>query len=129
MDSLDPVLIGYLVAAISGIFALFHLLVLAGLIPPTIVWGGKISDRSKLVVMELISLSTITAVGATAFLYSRRIGQGVPSPALNLVIWIFAVIFLLNTIGNMFAKTRFERLAFTPVTALLFILMILLALA
>ena len=80
-------------------------------------WGGRITDRQKLIVMELISLITIVLVGALSFVHGRMITAGNGSMVLRIVMWVFAALFLANTVGNLFAKTAFERFAFTPVTA------------
>jgi len=40
---------------------------------------------------------------------------------INIILWIFTVLFLLNTIGNVFAKTNFEK-SFAVLTFLFAIL-------
>lgn len=50
------------------------------------------------------------------------------SLVLTVAIWAFVGLFALNTAGNVFAKSTVERLAFTPVTLVLAVLCLRLAL-
>jgi hypothetical protein len=38
------------------------------------------------------------------------------SKMLNVALWLFVIIFSLNTIGNLFSETNFETIVFTPIT-------------
>ena len=124
----NPIFLGSAIGIITIVFGLFHLLVLIGLVPDTVVWGGRITQRQKLIIMETVSLITIILVGAISFIHGRMISTGNGTMVLRIVVWGFAALFLLNTMGNIFAKTAFERFAFTPVTARLTFLTLRLAL-
>lgn len=101
---------------IAGI--VFHLLVLVGVVPYSIVWGGRINSTTELVIFEIFSISVMVIVIAViankgGYLSSR-------SPWLKqlaaLLLWLLAILFALNTIGNLFAKSLFETIVFTPLT-------------
>lgn len=124
-----PLFLGQLIAAVSALFVLFHILVIIGVFPAAVVWGGRISERGKLVRMELVSIGSLVVIGGFSYFYGKTLFLGGGVALLRVLIWFFALLFLLNTVGNLFAKTRFERFAFTPVTALLSILLSMLALA
>lgn len=124
----DPAFLGGAIGVITGVFVLFHLLVIAGIVPDTIVWGGRYTDRRQIVTMEAVSLVLIVLIGSLSFLHGRMTAAGNGTMLLRVFMWIFAAVFLLNTVGNIFAKTAFERYAFTPVTALLSFLTLRLAL-
>lgn len=124
----NPTVLGSAIGIITIVFGLFHLLVLIGVVPDTIIWGGRITDRQKLIVMETVSLIMIVLVGVLSFVHGRMITAGNGSMVLRIVMWVFAALFLANTVGNLFAKTAFERFAFTPVTAVLTFLTLRLAL-
>jgi len=102
-----------------GIFFIFHLFVLAGVIPQDIVWGGRIESRDDLIMFEIVSLAfllicvllTLLRTKYVTYLKFKRITQ--------IGMWSVFVLFLLNTVGNLFAITLIEKLAFTPITALL----------
>jgi hypothetical protein len=46
----------------------------------------------------------------------------IPAKMLDAIILLFAVLFSLNTIGNLFAKSKFELYFFTPLTFILAVL-------
>ncbi len=128
VDITRAIFIGNSVGVITGLFALFHILVMIGIIPNTIVWGGRITDHGQLLKMESVSLFSLLLVGTLSVIYSRMVAADNGMLILRICMWLFAALFLLNTVGNVFAKTHFERFAFTPVTALLTYLMVRLAL-
>lgn len=110
------------VLSVVGVFTAFHILVIAGVVPSGIVWGGRITQRSQLIKMELVSVLVlgITAAIVALHLYTGR-GQA-PSLGTTIGMWILTALFTLNTVGNVFAKSAFERFAFTPITAALALL-------
>ena len=88
------------------LLSVFHLLVVFSIIPSSIVWGGQTGNStSNLVVLELVSL-LITLV----------------------FILIIGVFFLLNTIGNITSAVIIENLVFGPLTLIMAILALRLAL-
>ena len=125
----NPLAYGVTLVAVTGVFALFHLLIIVGIVPDTIVWGGRVNDRQKLVAMEVVSLSTILLTGAVGFIRAIQLAQGDVFLLTTILSWLFFVIFVMNTIGNLLAKTAFERFAFTPVTLILAYIFLRLALA
>ena len=38
----NPMILGLLIAAVTGLFAIFHILVIIGIVPDTVVWGGPV---------------------------------------------------------------------------------------
>ena len=110
-----------------GVFIVFHILVIAGIVPSNIVWGGRTTTRVELVRMEIASLLVqFVCVGLTlAKVVSLRTGR--MRVIADIGMWVLFGLFTLNTIGNLFAVSLFEKLAFTPVTALLALLALRLA--
>ncbi|MBN2859378.1 MAG: hypothetical protein JXK93_03835 [Sphaerochaetaceae bacterium] len=124
-----PMTYGVTVVTVTGLFVLFHLLVIVGIVPDAIVWGGRVNDRKKLVTMELLSLSTILLTGAVGFVRALQLAQGEVFLLTTILSWLFFAVFVLNSISNLFAKTAFERFVFTPVTLVLAYIFLRLALA
>lgn len=124
-----PMTYGVTVVTVTGLFVLFHLLVIVGIVPDAIVWGGRVKDRQKLVAMEVVSLSTILLTGAVGFVRALQLAQGEVFLLTTILSWLFFAVFVLNTIGNLLAKTAVERVAFTPVTLILAYIFLRLALA
>lgn len=53
----------------------------------------------------------------------------IPKKIITYSIWFMAALFLLNTLGNAVSKNKLEKRLFTPVTLLLAVFSIILALA
>ncbi len=113
------------VSLLSGILSLiivFHLVVLAGFVPKDMVWGGKMETREELLRFETISIG----INALLLLLIRIRANATPQTPghrySRIACGFFAVLFLLNTIGNLFAENSMETIIFPPVTLLLSVL-------
>ncbi len=98
---------------------LFHLLVLFGVIPHDIVWGGRLTDRSQVTRFELISISINLVMIFVVMIRGRIIKAPIEPLILRIALWVMTVLFILNTIGNIISLNNFERYVFTPITLLL----------
>ncbi len=105
--------------ALYAIFFVFHLLVLAGLIPQNIVWGGRIESRNDLIIFEVVSIIILLICFLLTLLRIKYVNHTKFKTITQTSMWLLFVLFLLNTIGNLFAVTFIEKIAFTPITALL----------
>ena len=114
--------------AILSAVVLFHVLVVSGIVPKTIVWGGRISDPAQIVRAEIVSIMILLVTAAIVAMRWRSLAQGAPNVVAAVGTWVLVGLFALNTVGNLFAKTLFERAVFTPLTLLLALLMLRLAL-
>ena len=114
---------------ITALMVLFHLLVISGIIPHNIVWGGRIETSSQMVKLEIASIAVnlimFTVVAIKAGLLKVRVKPIVVQVAL----WAMAVLFMLNTLGNLFSNNELEKALFTPLTLLLSVFCFRLALA
>lgn len=108
---------------------LFHLLVLTGVVPFTIVWGGRISKPEEMVRFETISVLALLFIVFIVAVSAGFIPLRVKPVFLKTAFWLTAALFLLNTLGNLNAATDLERNLFTPATLLLFIFSLRLAVA
>ncbi|MFY8035966.1 MAG: hypothetical protein ACOVMQ_02305 [Cyclobacteriaceae bacterium] len=106
---------GQILVAISLLVLVFHLLILVKVIPYSITWGGKLQTDSEMYVFETISILinlffvslVLQRVGMRPLLLSETL--------VTVLLWIFFGLFVLNTIGNIFATTPIER-GFTLLT-------------
>lgn len=109
----------YCLLCILSTIIVFHLLVLVGVIPFQIVWGGRLTNRVQMVRFEsvsiVINLVMLAVVAIRAGLLKLRIKPSIITAAL----WVMCVLFLLNTIGNLLSTNTFEKVVFTPLTLLL----------
>lgn len=111
--------------AIAGILIIvsltivFHLLVISGIISPAIVWGGNISSKSNLWLMESISI-IINMLMLLFVLAYAGVLKVKPAPVVfKIGFWAMFLLFTLNTLGNLAAKHSLETYIFTPLTFLL----------
>lgn len=105
----------------------FHLLVLTGVIPFEVVWGGRLKSEAQMLPFELVSIG-INLI----FLFFILTGAGyvrlkISGRFLRFVFWIMFALFLLNTLGNLLSDNNLERIIFTPVTAILSVFSFILA--
>ena len=119
---LSPKRAAHILIIIFIAIVVFHLLVIAGVVPSTIVWGGNLQDRQQLLIMESVSILLNLLMLAIACIYAGLIKISMNSAVLRALFWIMFVLFVLNTIGNLNAKTSLETYIFTPITFLLAIL-------
>ncbi len=95
-----------LVAAIM----LFHLSIILKIVPYAITWGGRLTTDSEMYVFEMISILINLILGLTLLIKGNYIKQIVSLKIVTITLWIFLILFGLNTIGNVFAKTNFEKI-------------------
>lgn len=100
----------------------FHVLVLIQIIPYSIVWAGKIDNIKEMQVFELVSIIINTLMIIVIAIKGNYIKWKVSLKLINALLWLFVVLFSFNTIGNLFAKSSFETVVFTPLTLIMAIL-------
>lgn len=97
-------MLGLLLAVI-----IFHLCIIIKVVPYEITWGGRLKSEQEMYVFESISIFINFILGFVLLMkggYSKRYFQ---QSVINIILWIFLILFVLNTIGNIFAKTDFEK--------------------
>ena len=112
----SSVLISLLVAVIA-----FHGFVLLKIIPYTIAWGGRLQSDMEMYVFETISILINLLLIFLVCIKTGRVNSFLPMKAVNVILWFFCGVFVLNTIGNLFAQTIFEKF-FALLTALFAVL-------
>lgn len=120
MESLfNPNLAGNTLLITLGLLIVFHVLVIAGIIPHSIVWAGKINSRAQLLRMESISL-VVLALAILLVTLRMEYLAFIDSPAvINGGMWVLFAFFLLNTLGNLTAKSPIEKYGFGTLTLLM----------
>lgn len=94
----------------------FHLLVVVGLVPFEIVWGGKLKTREEMHVFEGISL-ILNALMLSFVAADYGLFRITPSKGTRRFLFgLMSVLFALNTVGNLFSDNHLEKLIFTPLT-------------
>jgi len=102
-----------------SIFFIFHLLVMVGVIPQEIVWGGRVESREELIGFEMVSITILLIALTLTLLRAKYLHHPKFAKITQYTMWFLFALFVLNTIGNLLAVDLMETLLFTPVTLLL----------
>jgi hypothetical protein len=111
---------------------LFHFSIIIGIVifdfvPVDFLWGGRMETKEQLLVFEIISLLIMALCFFIILIKSEKLKLPGLMRAAEIAVWFLIMLFFLNTIGNVFAKTTFERF-FAILTGILVILCLRLAL-
>ena len=129
MDSIiSQTIAAYTLLVLLFALGFFHLLVLAGIIPHSIIWTGKIKSRKQLIRLELFSIFILLIAGLIVVLNTDLIELDAPVSGLKIANWALFGFFVLNTLGNLTAKTKFEKFGFGSLTLIMAFLALALAL-
>lgn len=110
------------VLSVLCVVIVFHLLVLTGIIPSDIVWGGRFKNETQLRNFEIVSVVVNAFVILIVAMKGQYIEIHIPLKILNIIVWLLVLIFSFNTIVNFFAETATEAIIFTPITFILALL-------
>ena len=101
---------------------IFHILVLIQIIPYQIVWAGRLNSIAEMQRFETISILINCFIILLITIKGNYLNFKFSSKIINSLVWLFIILFSLNTIGNLMAKSNFEKLVFTPLTFILALL-------
>jgi hypothetical protein len=104
----DKTLIKVFLTLLTAII-IFHLSILFKIIPYDITWGGQLQNDNEMYVFEIISISINVFLGFVLLMKGEFIKCYFRNNVINSILWIYLVLFVLNTIGNIFSKTIFEK--------------------
>lgn len=107
---------------------LFHVLTMSGIISMDNAWGGRVSDRQQFMMLELVSISIVIFALMIVSMRAGFMSRMFSISTIKVLLWIFVVVFALNTIGNIMTIPAIEGLIGTPITLVITILMLVLAL-
>lgn len=118
---------------IFGCLILFHCAVVIGIlqfnfVPLDFLWGGRIQSKQEFLLLESISLIVQVICLFLTLIKAECLRLAGLRKSAHIGMWVMFAIFTLNTVGNLLAKTVFER-AFTLVTLILAVFSLRLAMA
>ncbi len=88
---------------------IFHLCIIVGIIPYDITWGGRLKTDEEMYVFETFSLALNLLLMMAVLSRGHIMNVPLPEKVAKIILWIFFGLFGLNTIGNIFAETNFEK--------------------
>jgi hypothetical protein len=102
------------------LLVLFHVLILFGVVPSDIVWGGQIDgSAANLLTLEMIAIVMTLVFITVVVLKLRDLKAGKSRILVNVGIWVIFAYLLLNTVGNFASGVSFESMVFGPITIIL----------
>lgn len=101
---------------------LFHIFIILKIIPYHIAWGGRLKNDVEMYVFEFISIFINVFISWILVMKGNIVKCKFSDKTLNIILWIFFAIFILNTIANIFAQTIFEK-TFAFLTGIIAILL------
>ncbi len=104
LNNTIKIFVGLLFAVI-----LFHLCIITKIVPYDIAWGGRLTNDTEMYVFETISILINTFLSWVLLMKDNFVTYKFPNRVVHVILWIFFALFILNTIGNIFAKTLFEK--------------------
>lgn len=104
---------------ILSLVVLFHLLVIIRVIPFDIVWGGKLKNVSQMRSFEAVSVLLNLLMLAVVAMHAGILRLTVSPVIIKIALWTMFVLFLVNTFANMLSENAMEKIIFTPLTFLL----------
>lgn len=98
------------VLLIVSMYCVLHILILVQLIPYHIVWGGKIESIKTICFLEGVALVVMLFLGFIIAMKNKIIQPIFKHKTIKRILFVFAVFFILNTIGNLLAETVIEKM-------------------
>jgi hypothetical protein len=89
---------------ISVLATIFHLLILV-----RITWGGRLKTVEEMYVFETLSILINSFFIFVLLQKGEYVRFFFGKKTVTIILWVFFTIFVLNTIGNVFSKTNFEK--------------------
>ena len=93
---------------ILGIILIFHFLIFMELIPYDKIWAGKLSSVEEMKSFEIFSILLNVFIVIILFIKYKQLDREKGNKIIDILIWIFAAFFALNTLGNLFAESMIE---------------------
>jgi hypothetical protein len=106
----------------------YHLIIITELIPYDAVWGGRLKSREQMLQFEFVSIAINLFMLLVILIKGVYIKIKIPKLIVNSFLWLFAILFAFNTVGNLFSVSIWETIIFTPITLISAVLCLRLAL-
>ena len=119
----------YGLLSLLSLFLLLHFSILIKIIPYNLVWGGRLKSEKEMVRFEIFSILINSLFVIVTLTQMNLLTIDMPKNVITYSLWLMTGLFLLNILGNVTSKNKLEKRLFTPVTILLAIFSLTLALA
>ena len=96
----------------------YHALIMTQIVDYKNAWGGRLESTDQMIRFELVSITIQFVFAAIIYVKISATPAGTPYKIAKGFVFLIALIFLINTAGNIMAIQLFERIVFTPLTLL-----------
>ena len=97
-----------IIFSILGIVLICHFLIFTEQIPYDKVWSGKLTTVEEMKSIEIFSILLNSFMLIIFFVKYKQLKKEKETKIINILIWIFAIFFMFNTLGNLCAKSTTE---------------------
>jgi hypothetical protein len=112
---------------LAALVFVFHILIISGVIPYKYVWGGRLESNEQMLRFESISMIINLFIIFIVSIKGSYIRPYLSSKVVKVFLWIFSILFVLNTIGNLLSLNSLEAIIATPITFILALMFLRLA--
>lgn len=119
-DNNVPKLAANIATILFGLFMAAQLLLAVGILPISMAWGGRQTELTP--GLRVASIAAILVLAAFIYIIRYRAGLlgSVPTPtSIRVLAWVVTGFMALNTLGNFASLSSAERLLFGPVTLMI----------
>jgi hypothetical protein len=116
-----------IIITINTIALLMHVLIILKILPHDFVWGGRLKSEADLIIYESISIVVQTLFITIVAVKAGYVFKGKFKRTVNVGTWVLFGLMVLNTIGNFVSSSGLETMVMTPITCLLALLVLRLA--
>jgi len=113
---------------VLSIFLILHICVLLKIVPYSIVWGGRLKTDEEMYRFETVSIIINIFFLFVILIHTHFLTIDFPKKTMTIILWVMTALFLVNTFGNAISKNKIEKKLFTPITIILTIFSLILAL-
>ena len=92
-----------------GAVLLLHSAILVKIIPYEVTWGGRLESDTEMYVFEVVSVLTNLFLAFLLLIKEKHLSSFIPMKVVNILLWAFLILFGINTLGNIFAESLFEK--------------------
>jgi hypothetical protein len=117
----------YLLLLVLSFFLVLHFLILLKFIPYNIVWGGRLKSDAEMYRFELVSIVINLFLLFIILIQSNILTINFPQKIMTILLGLMTALFAFNTLGNIKSINKIERIYLTPITLILTICSLILA--
>ncbi|MDG1332673.1 MAG: hypothetical protein P8P74_10105 [Crocinitomicaceae bacterium] len=117
----------WIMFVLLGAVLVFHFLILTEIIPFDQVWAGRLKSVEEMRQFESFSILMNVVMLSVFIIKYRLLIKDKRNRVIDILIWIFAGFFALNTLGNLFAQSTLELILGTALTLISAVLCVVIA--